>query len=295
MHITVILKAKVVNKIAKLSFLLLGLISSLLIAELLLRLPIFSSGYRLTNFTTDNPIQQTLNENYNVFRPSDICGYEHIPNSVPKGQRAIITSFINSYGMVGKEYKLEKGKDTFRILILGDSITEFDWYVQGLRQRLDSNRTLGYNFEIWNGGVCGYQVNQYANYLQYRGIRYNPDMVIIGLCLNDFNCDSYIVCYKDAEGFRQYYYPSPNLQRIIPTNRLLFAHSYLYRFLTVKLETLLSQLYQNGEDANVRVKTGSYFLSKIKKICDDRELPLFCVIFPYLKPLNEYGQVFFFL
>ena len=278
------------NIIANLILLLVGFMSSFIILELFLRLPICSSKYTLASFHKYNPIQETLNDNYNVFRPSAICGYEHIPNSAPKGKRPIVTSFINSYGMVGKEYGLKKNKNTFRILILGDSITEFDWYVDGLRQRFNSGRALGYDFELWNGGVLGYAVNQYWDYFKYRGIRYNPDMLFIGFCLNDFTCDSYIVCYKDAKGFTQYYYPSPNLQRIIPTNRLLFRHSYLYRFLTVKLETLLSQLHQNGEDSDARVKTGLYFLSKIKKLCDDKKIPLFCVIFPYLKPLSEYDR-----
>jgi lysophospholipase L1-like esterase len=197
---------------------------------------------------------------------------------------------INSYGMVGKEYRLKKEKNTFRILILGDSITEFDWYVRSLEKQLNSNSKLGYNFEIWNGGVCGYEVNQYLNYLRYKGLRYNPDMVIIGFCLNDFNRDSMVVFYKDSKGFTQYYYPTPYLERIMSHNRFLFKHSYLYRFLIVKLETLLSQMHQEEKDINIRERTGLYYLGKIKRICNSKEIPLFCVIFPYLKPINEYDS-----
>lgn len=276
--------------IVKICLLLISLTFSLIIGELFLRLPIFGSKYSLGNFAVEDPRQITLNENYHVFRPSAILGYEHIPNSVPAGERAIIAPPINSYGMVGKEYRLKKKKNTFRILVLGDSITEFNWYVEDLEQKLNSDPKLRYNFEIWNGGVCGYEVNQYLNYLRYKGIKYNPDMAIIGLCLNDFSSDSMVIFYKDSKGFTQYYYPTPYLERIIPPNRFLFKHLYLYRFLIVKLETLLSQMHQKEKDGDMRIRTGLYFLGEIKHICHNRKIPLFCVIFPYLKPTSEYDS-----
>ncbi len=276
--------------IVKICLLLISLTFSLVIAELIFRLPISNSKYSLSSFTTDDPRQVTLNENYYVFRPSAILGYEHIPNSVPAGKRSIIAPPINSYGMVGKEYKLRKRKDVFRILVLGDSITEFDWYVEDLRQKLNSDPKLRYNFEVWNGGVCGYEVNQYLNYLKYKGIKYNPDMVIISFCLNDFSSDSMVVFYKDSKGFTQYYYPTPYLERIIHHNRFLYKYSYLYRFLIVKLETLLSQMHQKEENVDVRIRAGLYFLGEIKHICHNRKIPLFCVIFPYLKPTSEYDS-----
>lgn len=278
------------NCAVKFSLLLGGLIFSLGLAELFFRLPILDSKYSLSSFVIEHPAQITLNDNYYVFRPSRILGYEHIPNSVPAGERAIVAPPINSYGMVGKEYKLKKEKNTFRILVLGDSITEFNWYTERLEQKLNSNSKLRYNFEIWNGGVCGYEVNQYLSYLRYKGIKYNPDMVIIGFCLNDFNCDSMVVFYKDSKGFTQYHYPTPYLERIMPHNRFLFKHSYLYRFLIVKLETLLSQMHQKEEDVDIRIRTGLYFLGEIKHICHNRKIPLVCVIFPYLKPVSEYDS-----
>lgn len=280
--------------IKKIILLITGVLLALVLMELFFRLPSLHSEYSLSSFSIPsqkNPTQTTLNENYCVFRPSAILGYEHIPNSIPRGERAIIAPPINSYGMVGKEYKLRKEKNTFRILVLGDSITEFNWYVENLEVELNnSNLNSKYNFEIWNGGVCGYEVNQYLNYLKYKGITYNPDMVIIGFCLNDFNCGSMLVFYKDNKGFTQYYYPAPNLQRIIPPNRPLFKHSYLYRFLIVKLETFLEQWQRQDKDVDPRVATGVYFLGKIKQICENRKIPLLCVIFPYLKPISEYDK-----
>src|SRR3989338_9885380 len=47
------------------------------------------------------------------FRESTLLGYEHIP-----GSRA---GWINSYGLIGREYKLKKEGGVYRILLLGDS------------------------------------------------------------------------------------------------------------------------------------------------------------------------------
>jgi hypothetical protein len=116
--------------------------------------------------------------------------------------------------MVGREHRLEKDKDTYRILVLGDSITEHNWYVEKLEDKLNnSNPKLNYKFELWNGAAMGYQVNQCAAYLEYKGLRYDPDMVIIGFCLNDFDTQ-YWVFYKDKKGFTIFYNPARELFQI---------------------------------------------------------------------------------
>ena len=276
--------------IRKVGLSIVGLLFALIFMELFCRLSLSKSEYSFNSFATNDPRRITLNTNYYIFRPSSLLGYEHIPNSMPVGDEAIVSPRINSYGMVGKEYKLKKQEDTFRILVLGDSITEFNWYIENLEDKLNSsNLSSRYSFEIWNGGVCGYAVDQYANFLRHKGIKYNPDMVIISFCLNDFSCGSMVVFYKDEKGFTQYYYPAPYLKRIIPPNRFLFKHSYLNRFLIVRLENFLSQIHQEEEGIDAGERTGLYFLGKIKQICDNRKIPLFCVIFPYLKPLSEYN------
>ncbi len=269
------------NSIRNLCIILLGLALALILSEAIFRkYPKLNFEYRLNNFETNEPRVRDLNlfDWFSTFRPSSILGYERIPYSAPG---------INSYGMIGEEYPLRKSKNIFRILILGDSITQFDWYVRGIKRRLNNNPRLRRIFELWNAGVTGYEVNQYANYLKFKGIKYNPDMVIIGFCLNDFNIPGTLITYKDTRRFLGYYYSGSRLSSNIPINLFLFKHSYLYRYVFITIDRLLAR---NNFDRHVdyRIRTGTAFLKEIKKICNNKKIMLLAVIFPYLKPINEY-------
>lgn len=275
---------KRINVFLNLSLLVGGLIFSLSLSELLLRVfPKLASRYSFNQFViqdTKNTMVESFNieRNYCIYRPSDILGYERIPNS---------TAGINSFGMVSKEYKLKKNENTYRILVLGDSITENNWYVEGLERRLNrSNPKLRYNFELWNAGIGAYQVDQYAAYLKYKGLRYAPDMIIIGFCLDDFN-PSHRVYYKDENGFTMCYNPAPKLSKRIHLNNFLFKSSYLYRFLILKIDNLLSNSQTRCPDSKTE---GFYYLRMIKDICQKNKILLLGVVFPYLKPLSEYAD-----
>ena len=158
------------------SVILFGCACALIVAETMFRIfPQLNMQYSLDKFISDDPTTKDLNRPdwCSTFRSSSILGYERVPNSAPE---------VNSYGMIGKEYPLHKAKDVFRILVLGDSITQFDFYVRILESALN-NADLSRTFELWNAGVTGYDVKQYANYLKFKGIRYKPDMILIG-CLS---------------------------------------------------------------------------------------------------------------
>ncbi len=270
------------DKIINLIFILAGLIFSLILVELFFRLSHkYSLRYNLGQYAVkDNPMNVAMKRERNsrIYRPSAILGYETIPNSA---------FGINSFGMVGQEHKLKKEQGTYRILVLGDSITEQNWYVEKLQEKLNnSHQRLKYNFELWNGGVMGYQVNQYAAYLEHKGLKYNPDMVIIGFCLNDFET-LYWVLYKDGKGFTIFYNPAVELSKIFPLNFFLFKHSYLYRFFILKVNNLLLKPEGRFHDSKTE---GFYYLKKIKNICQEKKIALLGVIFPYFKRLSEYSD-----
>lgn len=276
------MRKRYINNLINLSFLLGSLIFSLVLAELFFRLfPEYGSRCDFGRFAVENElVVEAMNRDrdYRMHRPSSILGYEIIPNSVPG---------VNSFGMIGREHKLEKDKNSYRILVLGDSITEHNWYVERLEDKLNnSNPKLDYKFELWNGGVMGYQVNQYAAYLRYKGLKYNPDMVIIGFCLNDFET-LYWVYYKDENGFTIFYNPARELSKRFPSNEFFFRHSYLYRFLLLQVENLLSNSKERFPDPKAE---GLYYLKTIKDICQENKIILLGVIFPYFKRLSEYND-----
>jgi hypothetical protein len=90
-----------------------------------------------------------------------------------------------------REYDVEKAPGTFRILVLGDSVTfghgtTFDMtYPYLLEQRLKAWRP-DVKWEVWNLGVPGYNTRQELEYLRAVGPTYRPDLVIVGFFPNDF-------------------------------------------------------------------------------------------------------------
>lgn len=91
-----------------------------------------------------------------------------------------------------RNYSLEKDRNTFRILVLGDSVTFghgalFETtYAYLLEQRLKAWRP-DVAWQVWNLGVPGYNTAQELAYLHEVGPRYQPDLVIVGFFPNDFS------------------------------------------------------------------------------------------------------------
>lgn len=98
---------------------------------------------------------------------------------------------INALGFRDvKDYQLAKPPGTYRILILGDSVTfghgalQEETYPSLLRERLQQWRP-DTNWEVWNLGVPGYNTTQELKYLERVGPSYQPDLVVIGFYEND--------------------------------------------------------------------------------------------------------------
>jgi hypothetical protein len=98
---------------------------------------------------------------------------------------------INNLGMRDtRDYALEKKANTFRILLLGDSVAfghgsiYEHTYSYLLEQRLKAWRPA-IDWQIWNAGVPGYNTSQELVYLERVGRAYQPDLVIVGFHPND--------------------------------------------------------------------------------------------------------------
>lgn len=97
---------------------------------------------------------------------------------------------INSDGFRGREYSLIKPPNTFRIILLGDSETfsfmleEKDTLTAQLEGLLNRN-TNSLRYEVLNFGVEGYNTFQELEQLRVKGLKYQPDLIILNYCLND--------------------------------------------------------------------------------------------------------------
>jgi len=96
-----------------------------------------------------------------------------------------------------REYALPKGANTFRVLVLGDSVTfghgsvYEHTYPYLLEQQLGVWRP-DIDWQVWNAAVPGYNTSQELAQLLEVGPRFQPDLVVIGFFENDI-VDNYRV------------------------------------------------------------------------------------------------------
>lgn len=140
-----------------------------------------------------------------------------------------------------REYSLDKPPGTFRILVLGDSVTFGHGTLQDttypflLEQRLKAWRP-DVRWEVWNLGVPGYNTGQELDYLQEVGRRYQPDLVIVGFYPNDFT-------NNDVHA-----QPSFARRAASAVLRTMQRHLYSYEFYKRAYLTARWRLMTNAED-----------------------------------------------
>ena len=120
-----------------------------------------------------------------------------------------------------REYALEKRPNTFRILVLGDSVTfghgsvYEHTYPYLLEQRLKAWRP-DVDWQVWNAAVPGYNTSQELAQLLEVGERFKPDLVVVGFFWNDL-------------AGNQPVQPAGRLWRAV-VRASSFARRYLYSF-----------------------------------------------------------------
>lgn len=89
---------------------------------------------------------------------------------------------INALGFRGKEYFAEKGPGVFRIVTFGGSnifgyaVSDEDTYPAQMQKVFDK-RYPG-KIEVWNAGICAYEMSQNVAYARDVIKKFNPDLLI---------------------------------------------------------------------------------------------------------------------
>jgi hypothetical protein len=121
------------------------------------------------------------------YEKHDVVGW--LPRKNIKGVHNRTGSFAttfrtNSNGLRDREYSFDKPNGVTRIVVLGDSST-WGWGVGDDEIYTEVLESLLPNVEVINLGVSAYGTQQEFDYLKMQGMKYDPDMVILGFSLND--------------------------------------------------------------------------------------------------------------
>ena len=121
-----------------------------------------------------------------------LLGYEYKPSfrsdHPATAEAAVVFASINSDGLRDIEREVAKPSGTRRIVLLGDSVVsghgtpDLDHTIsRRLEARFNDPRV-----EVLNVSVCGYNTRAEVELLQSKGLKYEPDLVVLVFTGNDY-------------------------------------------------------------------------------------------------------------
>lgn len=164
---------------------------------------------------------------------------------------------------------ITENESGYRILILGDSVTEQAFYVRPFQNFILGR--YGSFIKMINAGVTGYDTDLEYRYLKYRGLDLKPDLVILQFNMNDFSSTPVIIKQKDDSWLALD--GNKRLSRWI--NPVLFANSRFYEFVAVRL-LYLSKMKEKEEFRDHVLVT----LKSIRNLLDENRIPFYLLVFP---------------
>ncbi|MDP6151658.1 MAG: SGNH/GDSL hydrolase family protein [Gammaproteobacteria bacterium] len=200
-------------------------------------------------------------------------GHMHVPNT--EAYLMGVDVSINSDGLRDDEYTVERN-DKYRIAVLGDSLT-FGWGVEKsdtyevlLESMLGETRST----EMINFGHGNYNTVQQVNLFKEKGLKYNPDSVVVFYFIND----------AEVTPVRSKWTPVARLRSVT------FLWSRIRGLLTrseggATFESFYSALYEDDQPGYLALKDA---LLELKEICSERGITLQVILLPELHNLIEY-------
>jgi len=130
------------------------------------------------------------------YAPVETCyvnvpGVHHLHKPNWKGLHYGKLLVTNRWGLRGNDFAAEKPAGEFRVLCLGDSVTfgfgvangeDYPAQLESILNRRDGGFP---RYVVINSGVDAYSTREEVEYYIRYGSAFNPDRVILGICLND--------------------------------------------------------------------------------------------------------------
>ncbi|MBU0666314.1 MAG: SGNH/GDSL hydrolase family protein [Nanoarchaeota archaeon] len=214
-------------------------------------------------------------------------GYELIPYASYKNYT------INTLGFRDYEYNKIKKNNTFRIIIVGDSVT-FGWNINlndTFSKQIENHlKYKNKTYEVWNAGIGGYYANQEIALFKKKILFYKPDLVIFAFVLNDFRAGAWYVFDEKAERYiiQQTKFRKPSIIKSEQINKLLFKSKFfeiinLLLFKITKNEEIFQDYYQDEQNNLVEQ------FSEVKNLADENQIELRTIIIPLIRNYQNYN------
>jgi lysophospholipase L1-like esterase len=208
-----------------------------------------------------------------VDSPNPLLGHHHKPNQEVRLMNVSVR--INSDGFRDDEYPIGRGPRR-RIIFLGDSLT-FGWGVEKeetFEHLLEGELSTRVPTEIINLGVGNYNTTQELHLFIDKGLKYDPDQVVVFYFIND------------AE-------PAPQKSRFpwLGDFRIVTFYWSRIKALAARMSAApdfreyYSALYRDTQEGWANSKAA--FL-ELRKVCRERGLDLRVVLLPELHQLRDY-------
>ncbi len=204
---------------------------------------------------------------------------------------------INSQGLRDYDYSVQKPNDTFRAIVFGDSVTFGygvlleDIYSTKLEQYLRENYSddVYDSFEVINFGVDGYNTLQESELLKHKAINYDPDLIIIGFVLNDWDTPWIIPFIPEKlierEDLIDSFLPKKcarrtNLRRTLEKSWFVKESSLMNIIFDATIFSYKKHSYNNAFKDPCRFGKIEYALEQFRLIGEEYDVPILLVLFP---------------
>lgn len=186
---------------------------------------------------------------------------------------------LNSLGFRDDEFPIEKPAGELRILAVGDSFTfgfgvrVEDCYVQRLERQLAA---VHGQVQVINGGFAPGESSPagYADWIEHDGLLLDPDVVLIGFCLNDMGDVPMAVIV-------------PEPARLWLGGKSVLLHRIQVALHRHRLADYPLDLARPVERAPAQWLATQAGLTKVRDVCAARGVRLVVAVFPMIARLDE--------
>ena len=198
---------------------------------------------------------------------------------------------INEHGFRDRSYPVAKPDGTYRIVVIGDSVgfglcvdLEDSFPKQLERALAERPWSRPEHVEVLNFAVSGYDTQQEVEFLKLRGLAFDPDLVLVAFCLNDFGRSSWELSnFREHDDWERW-----EEHRALVQGRLL-QHSHLARLALVRMPALRERFAPPDairlDPKRDRVALG---FSELRTLAESHGFEVLVVVFPRLRAWATY-------